>query len=416
MKAIILAVGNELTSGQTVDTNSAYLARQLLARGIETVGHHTVPDDREAIASALAGAAGAADLVLVTGGLGPTADDLTRHGLADAMAAELVLDEKALATLEAFFRRRGRRMVPTNRVQAMFPAGSRAIENQAGTAQGIAARLGGADVYVMPGVPHEMRWIFENRIAGELPSAPNAIVERVVHAFGTGESDMAAKIVDLMRRGANPTVGTTVSAGLISVRVSAQAETADQADTLAERSVAEVKSRLGQWVVGEGEATIASVVGDLLRQAGRTLSTAESCTGGLLGQMITDVPGASDYYAGGVVSYANEVKRDALGVPEEMLNAHGAVSEPVAKAMAAGVRRQMKSDYGVAVTGIAGPAGGSEAKPAGLVYIALACPDGVAVHRHVFPGDRRTVRRRSATAALNHLRLALRNAGCDTQA
>jgi nicotinamide-nucleotide amidase len=407
MKAIIVAVGNELTSGQTVDTNSAYLARQLVARGIETVGQCIVPDDRGAIAAALRDSAAAADLVLVTGGLGPTADDLTRHALADAMGAELVLDGEALATLEAFFRRRGRTMVPANRVQAMFPAGARPIENQAGTAQGIAARLGGADVYITPGVPHEMRWIFENRIAGELPAASNVIVERVVHAFGTGESNMAAEIADLMRRGANPTVGTTVSAGLISIRISARADVADEAESLAQRSVAEVKARLGEWVVGEGDATIASTVGDLLRRAGATLATAESCTGGLLGAMITDVPGASDYYAGGVVSYANDVKRDALGVPEELLRSHGAVSEPVAKAMAVGVRQRLGSDYAVAVTGIAGPSGGTDAKPVGLVHIALAGPEGVTAHRHIFPGDRPAVRRRSATAALNHLRLEL---------
>lgn len=410
MKAIILAVGNELTSGQTVDTNSAYLARQLVAMGIETIRHHTVPDDRLAIATALTDAAAAADLVLVTGGLGPTADDLTRHGLADAMGVELVLDEKALAELKAFFRRRDRKMVPTNRVQAMFPVGAKPIENQAGTAPGIAAKLAGADVYIMPGVPHEMRWIFENRIAGELPAAANVIIERVVHTFGTGESDVAAKIADLMRRDANPTVGTTVAAGLISIRISARAETADRAEALAQRAVAEVKDRLGEWVLGEGEATMASVVGDLLREAGHTLSTAESCTGGLLGSMITEVPGASDYYAGGVVSYANEAKRDVLGVPEGLMKSHGAVSEPVAKAMAAGVRERMGTDYALAITGIAGPAGGSESKPVGLVYIALASPDALDVHRHVFPGDRQAIRRRSATAALNHLRLALRKA------
>jgi len=407
MKAIIVAVGNELTSGQTVDTNSAYLARQLVARGIETVAHRIVPDDRGAIAAVLRDSAAAADLVLVTGGLGPTADDLTRHALADAMGAELVLDEKALATLEAFFRRRGRTMVPANRVQAMFPAGARPIENQAGTAQGIAARLGGADVYITPGVPHEMRWIFENRIADELPTAGNVIVERVVHAFGTGESNMAAEIADLMRRGANPTVGTTVSAGLISIRISARAQTADEAEALAERSAAEVKARLGEWAVCEGDATMASTVGELLRQAGATLATAESCTAGLLGAMITEVPGASDYYAGGVVTYANDVKRDALGVPEELLTSHGAVSEPVAKAMAVGVRQRLGSDYAVAVTGIAGPTGGTEAKPVGLVHIALAGPEDVTAHRHIFPGDRRAIRHRSATAALNHLRLQL---------
>ena len=407
MKAVILAVGNELTSGQTVDTNSAWLARQLVLRGIETVAHHTVGDDRKAIERAFREAAAEAELVVVTGGLGPTADDLTRHGLADAMGVELVMDEAALVELEAFFRRRGRQMVPSNRVQVTFPVGARPIENQRGTAPGIAAKLGDAAVYVMPGVPHEMRWIFEQRIAPQLPAADGAIAERVVHAFGSGESDIGARIADLMARGANPTVGTTVSAGWISVRISACGRTGEEAAALADTAVGEVRRRLGEWYIGEGEDTMASIVGRLLRDAGQTLATAESCTGGLLGEMITETSGSSDYYLGGVVSYANEVKRLLLGVPAELLAEHGAVSEPVAEAMATGVRRRLGSDWSLALTGIAGPTGGSDEKPVGLVYIALAGPAGAAVHRHVFPGDRPIIRHRAATAALNHLRLAL---------
>ena len=408
MKAVIIAIGNELTSGQTVDTNSAWLARQLVLRGIETAAHHTVVDDRAAIARALTDAVATAELVFVTGGLGPTADDLTRHGLADAMGVELEPDEKALAGLEAFFRRRGRTMVPSNRVQAMFPVGAQPIENQRGTAPGIAAKLGGSAVYVMPGVPHEMRWIYEHRIAGQLPTAGVAIVQRVVHAFGTGESDIGSKIADLMHREANPTVGTTVAAGLISVRISARGETAGAAAALADKTAEEVKGRLGEWIIGEGDATMASAVGELLSKAGQTLSTAESCTGGMIGRMITDVGGASDYYVGGIVSYANEVKRDALGVEGQLLIDHGAVSEAVALAMAAGCRERMKTDWVIAVTGIAGPTGGTDEKPVGLVYIALASAAATTAFRHIFPGDRPTIRHRAATAALNHLRLALR--------
>ena len=408
MKAIILGIGNELTSGQTIDTNSAYLARRLVARGIETVAHHTLGDERSAVAEALADAAERAELVLVTGGLGPTADDVTRHGLADALGAELVLHEPSLRRLEAFFRRRGRTMVPANRIQVMFPAGSEPIDNRCGTAPGIAARLGTSQVYVLPGVPHEMRAMFDEQIAPRLPAAKIAIAERTLHTFGTGESDVAARIADLMRRGANPTVGTTVRAGLISIRVSAVGRSAERAGELADGVLDEIRRRLGDWVVGAGDATMASVVGELLRQAGQRLATAESCTGGLVGAMVTDVPGSSDYYLGGVVAYANAVKRDALGVPEALLHEHGAVSEPVARAMAAGARERFGADWAVALTGIAGPGGGSDDKPVGLVYIALASSAGVDVHRHVFPGDRVIIRLRAATAALNYLRLALR--------
>jgi nicotinamide-nucleotide amidase len=408
MKAIILGIGNELTSGQTVDTNSAWLARRLVAMGIAADSFHVVADDRPAVAAALTDAAAKAELVLVTGGLGPTADDLTRHGLADAMGGvELVLDAPSLVTLEEFFRRIGRTMVPSNSIQVMFPAGSRPILNRNGTAPGIAAKVGSADVYIMPGVPREMRTMFDEQIAPLLPTGGQAIVERILHTFGTGESDLGAKIVDLMQRGLNPTVGTTVAAGLVSVRVSARAATGEAAAEMAEATMAELRRRLGEWVLGEGEATMPSVVGDLLRRAGQTLSTAESCTGGLVGAMITEVSGSSDYYMGGVVSYANRVKRDALGVDEALLAAHGAVSEPVARAMAEGCRAKLATDWSLALTGVAGPTGGSEAKPVGLVYIALAGPAGTEVRRTIFPGDRPTVRMRAAMAALNMLRLAL---------
>ena len=409
MKAIIISVGDELTSGQTVDTNSAHLARELDGLGIHTARHMTVGDDREAVAGAITAAAAQAELVLVTGGLGPTADDLTRQGLADAMGGvELVEDAASLAAMEAFFRRRGRVMVAANRIQAMFPAGSTPIANSRGTAAGIAAKLGRADVYVMPGVPVEMRRMFAERIAPELPAGTSAVVRRVLHTFGTGESDVGSRLADLMARGTNPLIGTTVAAGLVSVRVTARAQDAEAARAMADAAVAEVSSRLGDWVVGEGDHAMAAAVGAGLRERGQTLVTAESCTGGLIGKMVTDPAGSSDYYLGGVVSYANAAKRDLLGVREQTLAEHGAVSEPVAREMARGARERFGADWAVSATGIAGPGGGSEEKPVGLVYIGVSGPGVDEAHRHVLPGDRETIRLRAATAALNHLRLALR--------
>jgi nicotinamide-nucleotide amidase len=411
MKAIIISIGNELTSGQTIDSNSAYLSEQLCSLGIETLSHVTVGDDRAATARAIAAAADEAELVLVTGGLGPTADDLTRHALADAMGGvELVPDAASLAEMEAFFRRLGRSMADANRIQAMFPAGSRAIANVCGTAPGIAASLGRAAVYVMPGVPGEMRRMFAERIAPELPRGGVAIVCRTLHTFGTGESDVGARIVDLMARDANPLVGTTVASGLVSIRVASKAATPAEAARLADATIAEIATRLGEIVVGEGEHAMSAAVGELLRQRGWSLATAESCTGGLIGQMITDVAGASDYYLGGVVSYADAVKRDLLDVGRDILAANGAVSEPVARAMADGCRKRFGADWAVSATGIAGPAGGSAQmqKPVGLVYVGLCGPGCLQVHRHVFPGDRTSIRTRAALAALNHLRLALR--------
>ena len=411
MNAIIISIGNELTTGQTVDTNSAYLAAGLAEHGIAANEHWTIADDRGAISAAFRRAAEAADVVLVTGGLGPTQDDLTRQGLADAMGSSLVLDEKCLARIEEFFRRRNRPMNEANRVQAMIPAGAMPLENRLGTAPGLAARLGKANIFVTPGVPWEMKWIFENRIAPQLPPGQGVIVHRIIHTFGLGESDVGAMIADLMRRGANPLVGTTVAAGMVSIRIISEAKDRDIARRQAGDVIQELKRRLGDLVVGEEDQTMASVVGEMLRHRKQTVATAESCTGGMVGQTLTSIAGASDYYLGGVVAYANQAKAGLLDVPRELIALHGAVSEPVARAMAEGCRKHFASDWAISVTGIAGPGGGSEQKPIGLVYVGLAGPSGTQSHRHILPGTRDIVRLRATLTALDHLRLELMRQG-----
>ncbi len=406
MNAVILAVGNELISGATVDTNSAYLSERLARRGIAPVRHVVVGDDAEAIAAAVTEAAGSADVVIVTGGLGPTADDLTRQGLAAAMGTELREDPRQAERIGAFFAVRGREMKPSNRAQALVPIGAEPIDNDGGTAPGIAARLGAAVVFALPGVPPEMEAMFETAVLPRLPRAGSIAVRRI-HCFGTGESDIGERIADLMAPGANPAVGTTAKAGVITVRINAAGASEEAAGAAADAVAAEVRRRLGTLVFGEGDQTLAAAVGEALRSARQTLAAGESCTGGMIGEMITSVAGASDYFLGGVVAYSNEAKVRLLGVPAAEVEARGAVSEPVAAAMATGACRRFGADWGLAVTGIAGPAGGSPDKPVGLVYVGLAGPGGAAVQRHVFPGDRQQVRRRSALAALNHLRLAL---------
>ena len=407
MYAVIVAVGDELTSGATVDTNSAYLARRLAELGIETLRHETVGDDTAAIAEAITRAAAEAELVIVTGGLGPTPDDLSRRALASAMGVELVEDPRQAERIAAFFARRGREMKPSNRAQALVPRGAEAIDNDRGTAPGLAANVGKSRVFILPGPPHEMREMFTARVLPEL-SADAAIATRLIHTFGAGESDVAGAIADLMDRRANPRVGTTAQAGVVTVRITARGRDAEAAEELAEKVAELVKARLGELVFGTGEETLSGVVGSLLRSAGQSLAVAESCTGGLLGALLTDVPGASEYFLGGVVAYANEAKAGLLDVPWELLRTHGAVSEPVAGAMAAGARGRFGADWGIGITGIAGPAGGSAKKPVGLVYIALAGPGIDQVHRQVFPGTREVIRRRAALAALDHLRRALK--------
>lgn len=406
MRAVILSVGDELIAGTTVDTNSAYLSRRLGERGIGVVRHVTVGDDAEAIAAAISDAAGAAEVVLATGGLGPTLDDLTRDGLARAMGAELREDPRQLERIAKLFAARGRPMKPSNRRQALVPVGAAAIDNDRGTAPGLAAMVGAARVFAMPGVPHEMVAMYQEQVAARLP-APGAVVRKDVHTFGAGESDVGEMIADLMARGATPSVGTTASAGVITVRVAASGDTAEQAAAEAARTAAEVRRRLGELVFGEDGQTLAGAVGAALAAAGQTLALAESCTGGLLGQMVTAVPGASEYFLGGAVCYADRAKAELLGVPGELIRSHGAVSEPVAAAMAEGARRRFGADWAVGITGIAGPTGGTADKPVGLVFIALAGAAGTKVHRHVFGGTREIVRQRAAFAGLNHLRRLL---------
>ncbi|MBI5723065.1 MAG: competence/damage-inducible protein A [Planctomycetes bacterium] len=408
MNAIIMSVGDELVSGQTVDTNSAHIALELAGRGITAVEHVTMPDSRPEIAQAILLAANKVELLIISGGLGPTADDITRQALAEAMGTELELNEACLAELEAFFKIRHRQMNQTNKIQAYIPRGATPIPNPLGTAPGLRAAIGRTQIFVMPGVPSEMKKMLADHVLPAVGGSAGAAVIRILHTFGQGESDIASRIEDLMARGRNPLIGTTVAAGMVSVRLICRAADRQAAGKLSDQAIAELRGRLGNLVVGEGEQTMAGVAGELLRRKNATLATAESCTGGMIGQLVTSVSGSSDYYLGGIVSYSYEAKTALLDVPAELLAAHGAVSHQVAEAMAKGAKQRFASTWAISVTGIAGPTGGSEAKPVGLVFIGLAGPDGsIAVHRHILPGTRDIVRLRSSLTALNHLRLAL---------
>ncbi|MGC9454974.1 MAG: competence/damage-inducible protein A [Phycisphaerae bacterium] len=407
MTAAVVSVGDELTSGLTVDTNSAYLAAALGEIGYETTLHITVPDDRAAIADAIRQAASTAELVLVTGGLGPTGDDLTRDAMADVLGCELQIDEASVSRIEQFFLARGREMSENNRRQAMIPRGAEALANEHGTAPGIAARLGGARIFILPGVPYEMREMFTRQVLPRLGGGAAVVLHRTLHTFGAGESDVGAAIADLMQPGRRVHVGTTASSGLVSVRLRTRGESRAEAERLLEEVATDIRGRLGELIVGQEDEKPAVVVGRLLRERGQTLATAESCTGGMVGELITSVPGSTDYYVGGVVAYSNALKRDLLGVPAETLEAHGAVSSEVAEAMATGARQRLGTDWAVSLTGIAGPGGGTETKPVGLVFVALAGAEGVKSFRYVMPGTRDAVRLRSALAALDAVRLAL---------
>lgn len=419
MNAIILSVGDELVLGQTVDTNSAWLSAQLAAVGCGVAAHVTVPDDQTRIEAAIRSASVQCDILLISGGLGPTEDDLTRQALAAVIGAPLEPDARWLAELEKFFSARGRPMPASNRVQAMIPRGAEMIFNTAGTAAGIHAILPSGTapvstschVFVMPGVPKEMKIMFERDVISFIRAASGGavILSRTLHTFGMGESAVAERLGDLMRRGRNPSVGTTVSQGVVSLRVNSRFASRDEAEVQLERTANQCRAALGTLIYGHDDQSLAEVVGTMLKSApgAPTVCTAESCTGGLLGKMLTDMPGSSSYFGYGWVTYANRAKEQLLGVPAGLLEQHGAVSEPVVKAMANGARQRSGSTYALAISGIAGPDGGTAAKPVGTVCIALAGPDDCQPRTFLFPGDREMIRDRSAKMALTLLRYHL---------
>jgi nicotinamide-nucleotide amidase len=414
MKAIVLSVGDELVLGQTVDTNSAWISRQLSAVGIDIHSHATVGDVQADIEAALRDAIPRADAVIVSGGIGPTEDDVTRQSLAVVMGVPLATDEGWLTHILGWFERLGRKMPETNKVQALIPRGATMIWNHLGTAAGVAAKVDGKPVFLMPGVPKEMQGMFTRDVLPALATGAGgkAIVQRLVHTFGVGESTVAERLGDLMKRGRNPSVGTTVAGGAVSVRINSRFDSKEEAAREADATFDLVRGALGDLIYGEDGGSLALAVMSLMRnrppgEKPITVSTAESCTGGLLAKYLTDEPGSSTHFECAWVTYSNEAKTKELGVDAKLIESKGAVSEEVATAMATGAHRKSAASYALAITGIAGPDGGSEAKPVGTVCIALAADDGVQVMTFRFPGDREMVRDRSAKMALTMLRFKL---------
>jgi nicotinamide-nucleotide amidase len=484
MTSIILSIGDELVLGQTIDTNSAWLSRQLAAVGCAVLAHMTVADDQAAIEQAIRDAAGRCDYLIVSGGIGPTADDLTRQALAAVMNVPLELNESWLAKLHDFFQSRGRPMPEINKIQAMIPRGAKMIENTCGTAAGIEAVLSASrgpapcpspgtppapspgtpgegwgegsahstfpslscqsrqaphpalspeyrgegkhcTIFVVPGVPKEMMAMFTRDILPVIKQSGGGavILSKTLHTFGLGESAVAEMLGELMDRRRNPSVGTTVSGGIVSLRINARYNDPATAQRELEKTEAECRAALGDLIFGADEQMLPAVVADMLRRDpvatkwSPAVATAESCTGGLLAKMLTDIPGSSAYFRQGYITYSNEAKTDLLNVPRELIAQHGAVSEPVAEAMARGCQEQSGAAYCLAITGIAGPDGGTPTKPVGTVCIALAAPvpphSSLITHHsslartfHLF-GDREMVRDRAAKMALTMLRFHL---------
>jgi nicotinamide-nucleotide amidase len=408
-KASIVSIGDEILSGQTVNTNAAYLSQKLVSIGIPVISSHTGGDNIESIVKALRLASSDADVVIATGGLGPTDDDVTRQAFAKFMGTELQLQDELLQKIQDFFASRDRQMPAKCKVQAYIPAGAKALANNLGTAPGIMAEAEGKLVIALPGVPFEMRQMFEESVLPELQrfGSGQAVVIRKLKCFGTGESNMAGLLGDAMQRGRNPLINCTAEYGVITLAIIATAKDMIQAEQMAERDEKLLRDKLGELIYGRGEQTLAEVVGEKLAQENRKIAVAESCTGGTLAKLITDIPGASQYFTHGWVTYSNEAKTSELGVPANVIAQYGAVSEQVAEAMAQGARKKAGTDFAIGITGIAGPAGGSEQKPVGLVYISVDSNSGCETERFIFSHDRSSIRLRAAQTALNMLRLKI---------
>ena len=412
--AEIICVGSELLLGDILNGNAQYLAQQLASLGIAHHYQTVVGDNPLRIQRATAIACERARLIIFTGGLGPTPDDLTLAALADFFDTPLIERSEIITDLDAKFARRGRSLTDSARKQAQLPEGAAILPNPIGTAPGVIwSPRPGLTLMTFPGVPWEMKAMWTQTAIPHLKAdkwAKGVIHSQTLKFWGVGESTLAEKIPDLLAS-TNPTVAPYALSGEVKLRLSARAETVEQAQALIGPVATEIRQRTGQACYGQDADTLASVVGQQLAARKESLSVAESCTGGGLGQLITAVPGSSAYFMGGVISYDNRIKASLLGVNEKSLLQHGAVSAAVAAEMAAGVRDRLSTHWGLSITGVAGPGGGSAEKPVGLVYVGLADASETITKRYLFSvdADRERIRHRSAQSALNLLRLQLLN-------
>jgi len=409
MDAEIIAVGSELLTPERLDTNSLYLTAELNKLGVEVVTKCVIGDDLNRLADAVARALDRSGIVILSGGLGPTEDDLTREAVAQATGRELVFHPEIAEALERRFAAMKRKMSEINKRQAFVIAGAEILPNDRGTAPGQWVSTNRAVAMLLPGPPHELKAMFEQQCLPRLIRiAPKqAIRTAFLRVTGMPESDLDALISPVYKK--YPNVATTILAanGDLQVHLRARCDTELEAEALLAEVVPPIESLLGDRLYSRNGDPLEVLVGGLLRQCNATLAVAESCTGGMLGARLTAVPGSSQYFAGGFITYSNRLKHELLGVPAETLDSFGAVSPETAEAMAAGARERAGSTYAVSITGVAGPDGGSPEKPVGLVYIGIAGPEGTAVAQRRFIGDRERIRVFTTQAALDLLRRRL---------
>ncbi|MEG0256918.1 MAG: competence/damage-inducible protein A [Christensenella sp.] len=372
MKAEILCVGTEILLGDIVNTNAAYIAKELANIGINVYYQSVIGDNDNRLKEALKTAFSRADVVIMTGGLGPTYDDLTKETVADYFNKQMKMDEMSLKSIEDFFARMNHPMTENNKKQAMMPEGATIFANANGTAPGLALSENGKTAILLPGPPSEMRPMFQNAVIPYLMKFSNKVlVSHNLRLFGIGESRVEDMLYKLMKNSTNPTIAPYAKEGEVTLRVTAAADTHDACERLIAPITAQITEVMGQYIYGIDVPNIQSAAVNELIKKNVTIATAESCTGGLISERITQIAGASAIFGCGVCSYANDIKQKLLGVKEETLSQFGAVSEETAREMAAGIRALAHSDIGISTTGIAGPGGGTDEKPIGLVYVGI---------------------------------------------
>ncbi|MFO7173457.1 MAG: competence/damage-inducible protein A [Bacillota bacterium] len=408
-------VGTELLLGEILNTNAQYLSQRLAELGIDQYFQVTVGDNPDRLEATLRQALSRADVVITSGGLGPTPDDITREVAARVTGRPLRLDPGVLAEVEGWFRRTGRTMPENNRRQALVPEGATVLPNPVGTAPGLIVPAGdgsGKALILLPGPPHELQRMFTDHVVPYLTSRlgdrPLRLFSRILRFCGIGESALAELLGEDLLTRSDPTVALYAKVGEVHLRLATKAATPEEAEGRFAPVLAAVRERAGRYLYGTDATDLETAVGALLRERGETLALAESCTGGLVAQRITAVPGASAYFLAGYVTYSNEAKVEVLGVPREVLAAHGAVSEATVRAMATGARERSGATWAVSISGIAGPTGGTPEKPVGTVWIGLAGPGVVEARRYQFRGSRQEIRQWAAQTALallwSHLR------------
>jgi nicotinamide-nucleotide amidase len=410
MDAEIIAVGSELLTPYRLDTNSLFLTEKLNALGIEVRFKTVVGDDRVRLAEAFRAALGRSQVLVLTGGLGPTEDDVTREVVAEVLERPLHEAEEIRRGMEERFARLGRTMAPNNRRQAMVPEGAEWLENPDGTAPGLWIEQDGVIIMLLPGPPREVEAVFSTACVPRLEriATGQRLRSRVYKVVGLPESEVDQRIAPVYKPYQNPTVTILATAGAIEVHLRARGATAEEADGLLADLGDKIEMALGDHVFSMHGETLEEVVGMYLVMKQRTVATAESCTAGLLSQRLTRVSGSSNYFLGGAVVYSNELKTKFAGVPAELIRESGAVSKPVAQALAEGIRQRTGASIGVGITGIAGPTGGTPEKPVGLVFIGLADARGTQVREFRFPGDRERIRYWASQAALEMIRRRVR--------